>query len=60
MENSSRKRLMLLTFMVDGTKFKGCVPCLLLLRSHAQLEDLHVQYGLHGGSVEQTPPATGT
>ena len=60
MENSSRKRLMLLMFMVDGAKFKGCVPCLLLLRSHAQLEDLHVQYGLHEGSEEQTPPATGT
>lgn len=51
---------MLVLFMVDGTKFKGCVPCLLLLRSHAQLEDLHVQYGLHVGSEEQTPPATGT
>lgn len=51
---------MLLMFMVDGTKFKGCVPCLSLLCSHAQLVDLHVQYGLHGGSEEQTPPATGT
>ena len=46
--------------MIDGTKFKGCVPCLSLLCSHAQLVDLHVQYGLHGGSEEQTPPATGT